>query len=78
MAIEMAAVLIPVAIFTVTGRTMVSPTAQVEELNVPMVVVMGACANKPFVPRITQRIETVMKVKTLFIWLTKSNNKNAF
>ena len=43
MAMEMAAVLIPEAMFTVIGKTMVSPIAQVEELNEPMVVVMG-CA----------------------------------
>jgi hypothetical protein len=36
----MAAVLIPEAMFTVIGRTMVSPTTQVEELNEPMVVWM--------------------------------------
>ena len=40
MAMEMAAVLIPEAMFTVIGKTMVSPTAQVEELNEPMVVWM--------------------------------------
>jgi hypothetical protein len=51
MAIEMAAVLIPVAMFTVTGRTMVSPTAQVKELNVPIVVVIGACADKLLIAR---------------------------
>jgi hypothetical protein len=45
MAMEMAAVLIPEAMFTVIGRTMVSPTAQVEELNEPMVVVIG-CARR--------------------------------
>lgn len=40
MAIEIAAVLIPLAIVTVTGSTIVSPTAQVEELKLPIVVVM--------------------------------------
>ena len=46
MAMEMAAVLIPEAMFTVIGKTMVSPTAQVEELNEPMVVVMLVCARR--------------------------------
>ena len=46
MAMEMAAVLIPEAMFTVIGKTMVSPTAQVEELNEPMVVVRLVCARR--------------------------------
>ena len=46
MAMEMAAVLIPEAMFTVIGKTMVSPTAQVEELNEPMVVVMLVWARR--------------------------------
>jgi hypothetical protein len=40
MAMEIADVLIPEAILTVTGRVMVSPTAHDEELNEPIVVVM--------------------------------------
>jgi hydroxymethylpyrimidine pyrophosphatase-like HAD family hydrolase len=63
----MAAVLIPVAIFTVTGRTMVSPTAQVEELNVPMVVVIGAWARRPSKESPKKRIKNNPIFKIIFI-----------
>ena len=57
MAMEMAAVLIPEAIFTVIGKTMVSPTAQVEELNEPMVVVIG-CARRLVMVRMQIKAKT--------------------
>ena len=72
MAMEMAAVLIPVAMFTVIGKTMVSPTAQVEELNEPMVVVMLVCARRLVIVSIQIKAKTNFnEVYKYFMFLGK-------
>ena len=59
--------LIPEAIFTVIGKTMVSPTAQVEELNEPMVVVMVVCAKSKLLKGNQAKVKQTKNFKRFFI-----------
>jgi len=62
----MAAVLMPEAMFTVIGKTMVSPTAQVEELNEPMVVVMLVCAKSKLLNVNQANVEQITALRRFF------------
>ena len=56
----------PEAMFTVIGKTMVSPTAQVEELNEPMVVVMLVCAKSKLLNVNQANVEQITALRRFF------------